>query len=162
MGVYLSHLAVMEDMEYLLPLASLVTDVYNIFGKMTATENIFLATEISLFGRETHTLNTSRQSDICISKMRQALAQIMACLLLATRPLSEPLLAHCQLDPWQWQQTFNWNSGIFIQQNAYENVVRKMSDISSWPECVRLRNSSWWAGANFCHHSISNSNVVDC
>ena len=36
----------------------------------------------------------------------------------------------------QWN--FNKNSYIFIQENAFENVVWKMATISSRPQCVKL------------------------
>ena len=53
-----------------------------------------------------------------------ALIQIMACRLFGAKPLSKPILGDCHLDSWdkiQWN--FNPNSCIFIQENAFENVV---------------------------------------
>ena len=53
-----------------------------------------------------------------------ALVQIMACRLFGAKPLSEPMLGNCQLDPWEqnlWKS--NWNSCIFMQENTLENVV---------------------------------------
>ena len=38
-------------------------------------------------------------SHICVSKLGQHLMQIMACRLLGIKPLSEPVLCHCQQDP---------------------------------------------------------------
>ena len=35
----------------------------------------------------------------------------------------------------QWN--FNWNSSIFILENAFENVVCEMASILSWPQCVK-------------------------
>ena len=35
------------------------------------------------------------------------------------------------------QLNLNWNSFIFIQENAFENVVWKMAAILSWPQCVK-------------------------
>ena len=122
------------------------------------------------------------------------LVQIMACRLFSTKPISEPMLAYCQLDPWEqssvkflskfkyfhsrkcvweclenggpfvsasmcysmdqahiWtnagilligplgtrvQWNFNRNSNIFIQENAFENVVWKMVTILSRHQCV--------------------------
>ena len=43
----------------------------------------------------------------------------------------------------QWN--FNHNSNIFIQENAFENVVCEMASILSRPQCV---NSLWTGGAN--------------
>ena len=49
----------------------------------------------------------------------------MACRLVGTKPSPEPMLAYCQLDPWEQisKWNLNWNSNIFIQENAIENVV---------------------------------------
>ena len=75
--------------------------------------------------------------------------------LIGARPLSEPMLEYLQLDPWkniQWNFNRNWY--IFIQENAFENVVRKMAAILYRPQCG---NSQHHAGtnnyimkANFC------------
>ena len=54
----------------------------------------------------------------------------MACRLVGAKPLSETMLEYCQLDSWeQSQRNFNWNSNIFIQENAFENVVCEMASI---------------------------------
>ena len=44
----------------------------------------------------------------------------------------------------QWN--LNWNSYIFIQENAFQNVIRKMVAILSWSHCVteNLRKSGQW------------------
>ena len=34
---------------------------------------------------------------------------------------------------------FNRNLNIFIQENAFENVVWKMSAVLSWPQCVKWK-----------------------
>ena len=34
------------------------------------------------------------------------------------------------------QRNLNQNSCIFIEENAFENVVWKMADMLSWPQCV--------------------------
>ena len=48
----------------------------------------------------------------------------MACRLLGAKPLPEPMLANCQLDSWQQISVkFYRYSTIFIQENAFENVV---------------------------------------
>ena len=48
----------------------------------------------------------------------------MACRLFGAKALPEPLLPHCQLDFWeQISVTFESDSIIFIQENAFENVV---------------------------------------
>ena len=50
----------------------------------------------------------------------------MTCRLDGAKPLSEPMLEYCPLDPKEqikFQWNFNRNSNIFIQENAFENVV---------------------------------------
>ena len=81
----------------------------------------------------------------------------MACRLVGAKPLSQPMLEYCQLDPWEqtsmkfqsqfihfysrkciWKcRNFNRNSYIFIQENAFENVVCKMELILSRPQWVK-------------------------
>ena len=41
----------------------------------------------------------------------------------------------------QWN--VNWNSYIFIQENAFENVVCKMAAILSQPQCVKHLFRDW-------------------
>ena len=36
------------------------------------------------------------------------------------------------------QLNFNRNSNIFIQENAFENVVCEMAAILFWPQCVNI------------------------
>ena len=51
----------------------------------------------------------------------------MACCLVGAKPLSAPMLEHYQFDPWnkiQWN--INQNSYIFIEENAFEQVVCEM------------------------------------
>ena len=48
----------------------------------------------------------------------------MACHLVGAKPLPEPVLAYCKLYSWEQQSVnSNQNSIIFIQENAFENVV---------------------------------------
>ena len=55
----------------------------------------------------------------------------MACCLFSAKPLTDPKLPYCQLDPRnkiQWN--INRNSYIFIYKNAFENVSKKFVAIS--------------------------------
>ena len=54
----------------------------------------------------------------------------------------------------QWN--VNRNSNIFVQENAFENVVCEMTSILSWPECVN--DSPWQAegSAELSHSFIMN------
>ena len=51
---------------------------------------------------------------------------------------------------WNRQNKFQWNSNlnsyIFIEENAYENVVWKKAAILSRPQCVNSRPLSWVPG----------------
>ena len=65
--------------------------------------------------------------------------QIMACRLISANPLSETMLIYYQLDPWnklQWNS--NENSNLFIQENAFGNVVCEMASVLCWPHMLRL------------------------
>ena len=63
----------------------------------------------------------------------------MACCLVGTKPLSEPMLEYCWLDLYeQTSVNFNWNSHIFIQENTFENVIWEMSVILSQPQRVKF------------------------
>ena len=55
--------------------------------------------------------------------------------LFGTKPLSEPMLCHCHLDPYRNKLKSNcvWNLNTFIQENQFKNVVWKMSAILSLP-----------------------------
>ena len=61
----------------------------------------------------------------------------MACCLDTTKPLSELNLEYCQFkltDKLKWN--LQWNSYIFIEENAVENVVCEMVATLSQPQCV--------------------------
>ena len=72
---------------------------------------------------------------------RPSFVQIMACCLASNKPLSEPVLEYCWFDLWEQiklQWIPNWNLHIFIQENAFENVVWEMLAILFWPHCVKV------------------------
>ena len=61
----------------------------------------------------------------------------MACHLIGAKPLSEPMLdiVNSKLrSKLQWN--IKQNSYIFIQENAFENVICEMVPILSRPECM--------------------------
>ena len=62
----------------------------------------------------------------------------MACRLVGAKPLSEPMLEYFN---WTLRNKFEWNlnrnSHIFIQENAFENVVSNMVTILPRPRCVK-------------------------
>ena len=62
----------------------------------------------------------------------------MACCLFSAKPLTDPKLPYCQLDPRnkiQWN--ISRNSYIFIHENAFENVSKKFVAILSQSQCVK-------------------------
>ena len=65
-----------------------------------------------------------------------ALVRVMACCLFGAKPLPDPMLIYCQLDP--WQQASNWNATFFIQENIFENCVFEMEDILSEERWVKI------------------------
>ena len=78
----------------------------------------------------------------------------MACCLLDTRPLSEPMLEYCKLDHrTKCSENSNQNITIFTQENGFENIVCKTAVISSRHQCVNdrkkwsiacLGSGRWW------------------
>ena len=73
-------------------------------------------------------INSLRPSDAYMhQETKSSLVQIMAFRLFGTKPLSEPTVTYCQLDP---KEHISWNiiwlSDVFNQENAYENVVCKI------------------------------------
>ena len=69
--------------------------------------------------------------------LRTSLVQIMVCHLFCAKPLSEPMLEHCQLDPWeQIAMKSSLKFKHFHSKNAFENVICKLVAILSRPECV--------------------------
>ena len=59
----------------------------------------------------------------------------MACRLAGAKPLFEPMLQNCYLDPWK-QTSVKSCIYIFIQDNAFEIVARKLAVIFSQPQRV--------------------------
>ena len=58
----------------------------------------------------------------------------MACLQFGTKPLSEPMLANCQLEHWeQIQLKFSSNATVLVQGCWFENVICQMTTILSRP-----------------------------
>ena len=77
-------------------------------------------------------------SPLSAAYMRQwigsALVQIMACRLLSTKPLSEPMLGYCQLDP--WEQIWNFGEiSIKIQNFSLVKMHLKILSAKWQPFC---------------------------
>ena len=73
----------------------------------------------------------------------------MACRLTGAKPLFEPMLEYFQLDPGeQISMKFSSNTTIFIQENAFENAVWKMTTILSRPWCTNSLPPPGGSGSN--------------
>ena len=104
-------------------------------------------------------------------KTRPSLIQIMAWCLTGTKPLFEPMLEYTV--NWtlgkNFQRNFNQNITVFIQENAFENVICKVSSLLSLPQRVTtldiplvsprpsinksrtpLKQHIWWVGVWPC------------
>ena len=85
-------------------------------------------------------LNSLRSNDAYMREwIRPSLVQIRACHLVCTKNY----LNQCYLivnlkfrNKFQWNP--NWNSNIFIEEHAFENVIWKMAAILSRPQCVKM------------------------
>ena len=73
-----------------------------------------------------------------------SLVHIMACHLVSTKPLSDPMLEYYyQILRNKIQWNFYQNSYIFIQENPFQNVVWKMVAFLSQPQCVKFVVCHW-------------------
>ena len=86
-------------------------------------------------------------------KSRSSLAQIMACCLFSTKPLSEPMLVYFYPNPReQIPVIFQSNQTSLIRENDFENVDCKMSAVLSQPPCVPLRTIFFRGNINIYLH----------
>ena len=80
-----------------------------------------------------------------------ALVQAMTCRLSGAKSLPEPMLTYCQLGHLEQNSvTFEKKSNIYIQENAFEDVVCEMAAILSRggrelqsPEDANITNDHW-------------------
>ena len=71
---------------------------------------------------------------ICISKLNTIqLVQIMAYHLAGAKPLSEPMLEYCWLDPWEQTSVKSW-----IDKFSFKKMHLKMSSGNWLPFCLCL------------------------
>ena len=73
-------------------------------------------------------------------RTRSSLDQVMACCLFGAKPLPEPSLTSCQLDPKEQtpRWNFNRNSSFFIKEKAFETMVCKLAVILFRPQCTGI------------------------
>ena len=96
---------------------------------------------------------TLRPGDACMRQwMKSSLVQVITCRLFGAKPLPEPILTFCHLDPsWHASVEFHQNTHIFIRENVFENIVCKISSSLSGPKCV---NTSRLCGAYICQKTM--------
>ena len=71
----------------------------------------------------------------------------MACRLLGTKPLSEPILPDHQLDPKEHISVqFVLKAKVCIKGNALENVNWEIAAILSWPQCLKKSENMFVTG----------------
>ena len=63
----------------------------------------------------------------------------MVCRLFGTKPLPDPMLFFCQMNP--LEESVNRYSNVSIQENVFQNVVCKMAAILSRSQCVNPNSS---------------------
>ena len=73
-------------------------------------------------------------------RTRSSLGQVMACCLFGAKPLPEPSLTSCQLDPKEQtpRWNFDWNSNFLIEEKAFETMVCKLATILFRPQCTGI------------------------
>ena len=95
----------------------------------------------------------------CVSK-KPSLVQIMACRLVSAKPLSELML---DIVHWKLRNKLQWNLNcnlyIFIQENAFENVIWKMAASLSRPQCVKAYGCSIHLHMLLYFTPLSNSKI---
>ena len=106
-------------------------------------------------------LNSLRPSDAYMRQLNiPTLIQLMVCRLFGAKPLSQPMLLYCHLDPKKHisGKFYSINSKGLIQENALENVVCKMAAILSRPQCPY----TWRPGHNGCHFTGDIFKFISC
>ena len=68
----------------------------------------------------------------------------MTCRQFGAELLSKPMLDLLSIGPLEtnFSEIFNQNTKLFIQENVFENVVRKMAAILSRPQCVKAQKGA--------------------
>ena len=114
-------------------------------------------------------VNSLRPSDAFMHQYtKPSLIQIMACRLMGAKPLSDQMLVYCSLGHWEWTSV-NLESKfkLFIEGNAFENVVCKMSSAKCLPrpQCVipQQQDCPWSRdGGLWTYRKVSNIRRTKC
>ena len=81
---------------------------------------------------------------------QSASVQIMACRLISTKPLSEPVLEYCWLKPLGSNLSVSW---FTIQNFSFMKMHLKMSSVIWQPFCPRGDKFTWQFGGDGLAHS---------
>ena len=104
--------------------------IYLSLGKMKTTPVLWSCDTVNKI-----LINSSPPSAAYMRQwIRSASVQTMACRLFGAKPLSEPLLGYCQLDPKEQtsaEWNFNQNTKHFIHENTCDDIVCEMAPILS-------------------------------
>ena len=102
--------------------------------------------------------NYSEQMTPFNSSTKPSLVQIITSRLFCAKPLSVPMLAYYQLNPYEQTSLKLKLNTIFFVENAFENVGCRMI-ILSWPQCVKdLRD--YQSGSHWIIDDIDNMTSV--
>ena len=87
-------------------------------------------------------LKASPPSAACMRQwVKSTLVQVMACCWFGTKPLHEPMLTSCPLDP--WKQTLA-KFEIEMQNFSFMKIHLKMSSAKCWPFCSGIVDLTHW------------------
>ena len=91
---------------------------------------------MTVYVHDWHLTNWDWVTHICVSKL--TIIGSMACRLACAKPLSEPMLSYCQIDPKEHISVkFYSKFNSFYSRNAFENVVWQVAAILSRHQCVK-------------------------
>ena len=85
---------------------------------------------------------------IYVSVNKTSLVQIMTCRLVGAKPLSQPKLVYCQLDPWN----LNRNTKIFIHYRIFNVFAPKQGDY----------HLKWVHSCNTVFNDLTPKHNTDC
>ena len=91
-------------------------------------------------GSPTWDVKQFRYSRILCASLRSTLIYVMVWRLIGTKPLSEPMMAYCKLDPWE-QISVDRNTNIFIQGKGFEMPFAKLQSFCLDPNVLKWQGT---------------------
>ena len=112
----------------------------------------FLVFHSACFSHQPSCHRTEHQrspGDYTSDTIGRMLVEILACLLIGTWQLSEPMLTYCWLDSWKRPSvTCPSNHNNFIKENEFKFIVCKTVAVVCQSQCLGKSYSHW-----FCNHA---------